>query len=57
MCEQAPDAHHGIMIEAQNLTKRYGATTAVENLSCTVEPGIVTGFSGPTARASRPRCA
>ncbi len=35
------------MIEVQNLTKRYGATTAVENLTFTVEPGIVTGFLGP----------
>ncbi len=35
------------MIEVQNLTKRYGATTAVDDLSFTVEPGIVTGFLGP----------
>ncbi len=35
------------MIEVTNLTKRYGATTAVDNLSFTVEPGIVTGFLGP----------
>lgn len=35
------------MIEVTNLTKRYGATTAVDDLTFTVEPGIVTGFLGP----------
>ena len=35
------------MIEARNLTKRYGSTTAVDDLSFTVQPGIVTGFLGP----------
>ncbi len=35
------------MIEAQGLTKRYGETTAVEDLSFTVRPGVVTGFLGP----------
>jgi ABC-2 type transport system ATP-binding protein len=35
------------MIEARGLTKRYGAKTAVDHLSFTVEPGRVTGFLGP----------
>jgi ABC-2 type transport system ATP-binding protein len=35
------------MIEAKGLTKRYGRTTAVDNLSFTVRPGVVTGFLGP----------
>ena len=35
------------MIEAVNLTKRYGHKTAVDNISFTVEPGTVTGFLGP----------
>jgi ABC-2 type transport system ATP-binding protein len=35
------------MIEAKNLTKRYGEKTAVDHLSFTVEPGQVTGFLGP----------
>src|SRR3982074_2408105 len=35
------------MIEARNLTKRYGETTAVSDLTFTVRPGIVTGFLGP----------
>jgi ABC-2 type transport system ATP-binding protein len=30
-----------------HLTKRFGATTAVEDLSATVSPGRVTGFLGP----------
>jgi ABC-2 type transport system ATP-binding protein len=35
------------MIEARSLSKRYGDTLAVDNLSFTVEPGKVTGFLGP----------
>jgi ABC-2 type transport system ATP-binding protein len=35
------------MIEAAGLSKRYGATMAVEALSFTVPPGLVTGFLGP----------
>ena len=35
------------MIEAVGLTKRYGAKTAVDNLSFQVRPGAVTGFLGP----------
>jgi ABC-2 type transport system ATP-binding protein len=35
------------MIEARGLTKRYGSTLAVDDLSFTVQPGVVTGFLGP----------
>jgi ABC-2 type transport system ATP-binding protein len=35
------------MIEASGLSKRYGATLAVDDLSFTVPPGQVTGFLGP----------
>jgi len=35
------------MIEVSGLTKRYGSTTAVQELTFTVRPGIVTGFLGP----------
>ena len=35
------------MIEAHELTKRYGDTTAVDALSFSVRPGRVTGFLGP----------
>jgi ABC-2 type transport system ATP-binding protein len=35
------------VIEAQHLTKRYAEKVAVDDLSFTVRPGIVTGFLGP----------
>ncbi|GAB2456537.1 ABC transporter ATP-binding protein [Xylanimonas ulmi] len=35
------------MIEAHGLTKRYGSKTAVDHITFTVRPGIVTGFLGP----------
>jgi ABC-2 type transport system ATP-binding protein len=35
------------MIEVRGLTKRYGAKTAVDDLSFGIEPGKVTGFLGP----------
>jgi ABC-2 type transport system ATP-binding protein len=34
-------------LEVRGLTKRFGSTTAVENLSFAVEPGRITGFLGP----------
>jgi ABC-2 type transport system ATP-binding protein len=35
------------MIVTRGLTKRYGNSTAVDDLSFTVRPGVVTGFLGP----------
>ena len=35
------------MIVTRGLTKRYGDTVAVDGLSFTVRPGVVTGFLGP----------
>jgi ABC-2 type transport system ATP-binding protein len=35
------------LIEARELTKRFGEKVAVDHLSFTVEPGRVTGFLGP----------
>ncbi|MFF3399085.1 ABC transporter ATP-binding protein [Streptomyces sp. NPDC002659] len=35
------------MIELEGLTKRFGSLTAVDRLSFTVRPGMVTGFLGP----------
>src|SRR6202167_2161050 len=35
------------MIEVRGLTKRYGAKTAVDSLTFSIEPGKVTGFLGP----------
>ncbi|OKL50268.1 ABC transporter ATP-binding protein [Boudabousia marimammalium] len=35
------------MIEARNLTKRYGKKVAVDDVSFSIKPGRVTGFLGP----------
>jgi ABC-2 type transport system ATP-binding protein len=35
------------MIEARGLVKRYGDTAAVNDLTFTIRPGLVTGFLGP----------
>ncbi len=37
----------GAVIEVENVSKRYGATVAVRDLTFTVQPGVVTGFLGP----------
>src|SRR5262249_14365098 len=45
--EQGEIAAMSASIEIRALTKRYGATTAVSDLTFTVRPGVVTGFLGP----------
>jgi len=35
------------MIQVLGITKRYGQTTAVDDLTFEVRPGHVTGFLGP----------
>jgi ABC-2 type transport system ATP-binding protein len=35
------------MIDAQHISKRYGERLAVDDLTFTVQPGVVTGFLGP----------
>jgi len=35
------------VIELQQLTKRYGDKLAVDSISATIRPGVVTGFLGP----------
>src|SRR3954466_16302756 len=35
------------MIEARTLSKRYDDKLAVDSLSFTIRPGVVTGFLGP----------
>lgn len=35
------------MIDVHSLTKRYGSTTVVDDLTFTVAPGVVSGFLGP----------
>jgi ABC-2 type transport system ATP-binding protein len=47
LAANSANSHEVTMIEAKNLTKRYGDKTAVDDLSFTVEPGRVTGFLGP----------
>ena len=42
-----PPHWSGVVIELQAVTKRYGDTVAVNDLSFTVKPGVVTGFLGP----------
>lgn len=38
------------MIEVFDISKRSGDTLAVDRLSLTVRPGLVTGFLGPKCR-------
>jgi ABC-2 type transport system ATP-binding protein len=35
------------VLELTALTKQFGRTRAVDGLTCTIEPGVVTGFLGP----------
>ncbi len=35
------------MIQAHDLVKSYGSTMAVNDLSFSIRPGVVTGFLGP----------
>ena len=46
------------MIEVRNLTKRFGKTVAVDDLSFDVRPGLVTGFLGPngSGKSTTMRC-
>ena len=37
----------GPMIELAGLTKTFGRNRAVDDLTCSIEPGVVTGFLGP----------
>jgi ABC-2 type transport system ATP-binding protein len=37
----------GPVIELRGLTKVFGRTRAVDDLTCSIEPGVVTGFLGP----------
>jgi ABC-2 type transport system ATP-binding protein len=46
------------VIEVRNLTKRFGKTLAVDDLSFDVRPGLVTGFLGPngSGKSTTMRC-
>jgi len=43
----SPSVAGGQQIEIRQLTKRFGKTLAVDDLSVSVNPGLVTGFIGP----------
>src|SRR5256885_14975879 len=47
LVRRPPGADHRGMIEVDHVTKRYGDKLAVDDLTFTVRPGIVTGFLGP----------
>jgi ABC-2 type transport system ATP-binding protein len=47
MNEHEPAMKGTLMIEVEDLSKRYGEKLAVDRLTFTVQPGIVTGFLGP----------
>jgi ABC-2 type transport system ATP-binding protein len=46
------------VIEVDGLTKRFGSTLAVDGLSFSVRPGVVTGFLGPngSGKSTTMRC-
>ena len=52
------DCSDGVVIEVRNLTKRFGKTVAVDDLSFDVHPGRVTGFLGPngSGKSTTMRC-
>src|SRR3712207_9281376 len=52
-CTSAADDEGAPMIEIRNLTKVYGATRAVDDLTVTVHAGRVTGFLGPNGAGKR----
>ena len=45
------------MIEVQQLTKRYGELTAINNISFSVASGQILGFLGPNGQERPPPCA
>jgi ABC-2 type transport system ATP-binding protein len=47
MATAALDTDGSPMIEVRDLSKRYGDKLAVDHLTFTVRPGLVTGFLGP----------
>ncbi|GGK57098.1 ABC transporter [Ornithinimicrobium pekingense] len=47
MSRARPGGEPGDMIQIENLTRRYGGFTAVDDITFTARPGRVTGFLGP----------
>jgi len=54
---RTPYGRKGSHDRAHGLTKRYGDKLAVDDLTFTVQPGIVTGFLGPNGAGKSTRCA
>jgi ABC-2 type transport system ATP-binding protein len=46
-CQHGQPADGSVLIEASGLTKDYGDKRAVDGMTFTVKPGVVTGFLGP----------
>jgi ABC-2 type transport system ATP-binding protein len=51
-------SYGGAVIEVRNITKRFGSTVAVDDLSFDAHPGRVTGFLGPngSGKSTTMRC-
>ena len=49
-----PNVHSRIVINAENLTKRYRDLVAVDGISFAIGQGEVFGFLGPNGRGQRP---
>jgi ABC-2 type transport system ATP-binding protein len=47
MAQASAGVHDAQMIEIDHVTKRYGDKVAVDDLTFSVKPGVVTGFLGP----------
>jgi ABC-2 type transport system ATP-binding protein len=47
IADSAPVSDNRSMIEIEHVTKRYGERVAVDDLTFSVKPGVVTGFLGP----------
>jgi len=43
------------MIEVKNLTKRYSAHKAVDNISFSIKKGEIVGFLGPNGAGNPPQ--
>ena len=54
--QQGVEESRPLAIHTQNLTRRYGAITAVDAIDLNVREGRSTGSWDRTARAKPPRC-
>ena len=42
------------MIQVNNVTKKFGSFTALNNMSCKISDGCITALLAPTAQENRP---